>query len=48
MSTTTLKEHVGHSATGVTEANYTRPITSAQQILRDELDRVLGTKPGKK
>ncbi len=44
VSTTTLKEHVGHSATGVTEANYTRPITSAQQILRDELERVLGFK----
>lgn len=42
VSATTLKEHVGHAATGVTEANYTRPLTSAQQILRDELDRVLG------
>lgn len=42
VSVTTLKEHVGHSASGVTEANYTRPITSAQRILRDELDRVLG------
>lgn len=43
VSVTTLKEHVGHSATGVTEANYTRPITSAQKILRSELDRVFGS-----
>ena len=42
VSATTLKEHVGHAATGVTEANYTRPITASQQILRDELDRLLG------
>jgi len=42
VSTTTLKEHVGHAATGVTEANYTRPLTSAQSILRKELDRVFG------
>lgn len=44
VSTTTLKEHVGHAASGVTEANYTRPINSAQKILRDELERVLGVK----
>ncbi len=44
VSVTTLKEHVGHAATGVTEANYTRPISSAQRILRDELDRVFGSK----
>lgn len=43
VSVTTLKEHVGHSATGVTEANYTRPLSTAQSILRDELDRVFGT-----
>ncbi|MBX7134893.1 MAG: tyrosine-type recombinase/integrase [Fimbriimonadaceae bacterium] len=42
VSETTLKEHVGHAATGVTQANYTRPITPAQEILRAELDRVLG------
>lgn len=48
VSVTSLKEHIGHSATGVTEANYTRPLTSAQKILRDELDRVLGSKPVKK
>lgn len=42
VSVTTLKEHVGHSATGVTEANYTRPLSTAQSILRDELDRVFG------
>lgn len=43
VSPTTLKEHVGHAATGVTEANYTRPLTSSQKILRDELERVFGT-----
>lgn len=44
VSATTLKEHVGHSTSGggVTEAHYTRPLTTAQAILRDELDRVLG------
>ncbi len=47
VSVTTLKEHVGHSATGVTEANYTRPLSSAQKILRDELDRVFRTKTSK-
>jgi len=41
VSTTTLKEHVGHAASGVTEANYTRPLTSAQAVLRGALDRVL-------
>jgi len=40
VSATTLKEHVGHAASGVTEANYTRPLTTAQAVLRDELDRV--------
>lgn len=39
VSTTTLKEHVGHSAEGVTQTNYTRPITSAQSVLRQSLDR---------
>lgn len=48
VSVTTLKEHCGHAATGVTEANYTRPITSAQSILRDELDRVFGREGAKK
>lgn len=42
VSVTTLKEHVGHAATGVTEANYTRPLSSAQQVLREELDRLFG------
>lgn len=42
VSTTTLKEHVGHATNGVTETNYTRPITSAQAILREELDRHFG------
>lgn len=38
VSKTTLQEHVGHSAKGVTEANYTRPITTSQKMLRDNLD----------
>jgi integrase len=38
VSTTTLKEHIGHSADGVTEVNYTRPITPAQDILRKAID----------
>lgn len=44
ISATTLKEHVGHAASGVTEANYTRPISSAQCILKSELDRVFGSR----
>lgn len=44
VSTTTLKEHVGHSADGVTEVNYTRPITPSQNLLRDCLDRLLEAK----
>ena len=40
VSTTTYKEHVGHASVGVTEANYTRPLTTAQKILHDSLDRV--------
>jgi integrase len=40
VSDTTLKEHVGHSGSGVTQTNYTRPITASQQILRDALNRV--------
>ena len=43
VSETTLKEHIGHSATGVTQINYTRPITPAQKILRENLERVLGS-----
>ncbi len=43
VSVSTLKEHVGHAATGVTEANYTRPISTAQSILRDELDRIFAS-----
>jgi hypothetical protein len=42
VSPTTLKEHIGHAASGVTEVNYTRPLTPAQMILRDELERVAG------
>ncbi|MEI7576414.1 MAG: tyrosine-type recombinase/integrase [Armatimonadota bacterium] len=37
VSATTLKEHVGHSAEGVTQVSYTRPLNSAQIILRDAL-----------
>lgn len=44
VSPTTLKDHVGHAASGVTEANYTRPLSSAQKILRNEIDRLLGPK----
>jgi hypothetical protein len=40
VSSTTLKEDVGHSAEGVTQTSYTRPIMS---ILRAELDRVCNT-----
>lgn len=42
VSPTALKEHIGHASVGVTEANYTRPLSTAQSILRDELDRLLG------
>jgi len=41
VSSTTLKEHVGHAALGVTEVNYTRPITPAQKILRDGIEQVI-------
>lgn len=41
VSATTLKEHVGHSATGVTEINYTRPLTPAQDLLRQSLERIV-------
>lgn len=41
VSPTTLKEHVGHAASGVTEVNYTRPLTSSQAILRDGIERVI-------
>lgn len=43
VSRTTLKEHIGHAAQGVTEVNYTRPLTPAQDILRHELERLVGT-----
>jgi integrase len=42
VSATTLKEHVGHAGEGVTQVNYTRPITSSQKILRDGIERVAG------
>lgn len=43
VSPTTLKEHVGHSSGNtVTELNYTRPLTPAQDILRAELERIVG------
>lgn len=38
VSTTTLKEHVGHAGVGVTEVNYTRPLAMSQSILRTALD----------
>ena len=41
VSATTLKEHVGHAAIGVTEINYTRPISPAQDLLRQGLERLL-------
>jgi integrase len=41
VSTTTLKEHVGHSADGVTEVNYTRPMMPAQELLRVAIDRLI-------
>jgi integrase len=41
VSPTTLKEHMGHSADGVTEVNYTRPISPAQALLRTALDALL-------
>jgi integrase len=41
VSITTMKEHVGHSAIGVTEVNYTRPITPAQDLLRKSLDGLI-------
>jgi len=47
VSPTTLKEHVGHATQGVTETNYTRPLTAAQKILRDNIERVAG-KPKQK
>ncbi|HEY3783054.1 MAG TPA: tyrosine-type recombinase/integrase [Fimbriimonadaceae bacterium] len=41
VSATTLKEHVGHAAVGVTEVNYTRPLTPAQDLLRGAIERVI-------
>ncbi len=42
VSPTTLKEHVGHaSGRTVTEINYTRPLTPAQDILRNGLERLV-------
>lgn len=41
VSSTTLKEHVGHAVTGVTELNYTRPLSSSQDLLRKGLDRLM-------
>jgi len=43
VSPTTLKEHVGHASGGtVTEINYTRPLSPAQDILRAGLERLAG------
>ncbi len=41
VSPTTLKEHVGHSADGVTGVNYTRPLTPAQEVLRRAIERLV-------
>ena len=42
ISPTTLKEHVGHaSGQTVTEINYTRPLTPAQDILRGGIERLV-------
>lgn len=48
VSTTTLKEHVGHAAQGVTEVNYTRPLSSAQAGLRNGLDGLMTIKSAEK
>jgi integrase len=42
VSNTTLKEHVGHSAEGVMQVNNTRPLTTAQKILANEIEIVSG------
>ena len=42
VSSTTLKEHVGHAAEGVTQVNYTRPISTAQTILSGSIEGLLG------
>lgn len=44
VSGTTLKEHVGHAASGVTEINYTRPLAMSQSILRSSLDALFDAK----
>lgn len=41
VSSTTMKEHVGHAAEGVTEVNYTRPLSPAQDLLRTGLQFLL-------
>ena len=41
VSSTTLKEHVGHAGQGVTEINYTRPLTPAQDLLRAGLSKLM-------
>lgn len=45
VSGTTLQEHIGHSSGGVTQTNYTRPLTLAQQSLADAIDRILEYTP---
>ena len=40
VSGTTLQEHVGHSSGGVTQQNYTRPLTLSQESLACALDRI--------
>ena len=41
VSDTTLREHVGHATSGVTQTNYTRPLTDSQRSLANSLDRIL-------
>ncbi len=41
VSKTTWKEHLGNAASAVSEIHYTRPLTPAQAILRESLDRIL-------
>jgi hypothetical protein len=49
VSPTTLKEHIGHaSGTTVTEINYTRPLSPAQDILRNSIDGLISPQPKKK
>ncbi len=41
VSVTTLKEHIGHAGSGVTEVNYTRPLSTSQTQLANAIDSLL-------